>query len=57
MRYDLVSDTNLGTPVEAWRLYRFTNIVAFPPDNGLLLSPIPGEAMRFFSIRAYPALP
>jgi len=56
-RYDLVSGTSLAAPVAGWTAYRLTNLVAFPPENSLLLSPIPEDANRFFSIRAYPAQP
>jgi hypothetical protein len=57
MRYDLLSDTNLATPIATWPVYKLTNLMAFPPENSLLLSPLPKEANRFFSIRAYPAQP
>ncbi|MCX6923951.1 MAG: hypothetical protein NT154_12195, partial [Verrucomicrobia bacterium] len=57
MRYDLLSNTNLATPIATWPVYQLTNLMAFPPENSLLLSPIPKEANRFFSIRAYPAQP
>jgi len=57
MRYDLLSDTNLATPIATWPVYKLTNLMAFPPENSLLLSPIPQGANRFFSIKAYPAQP
>ena len=58
MSYTLLSNTDLSTPVATWPIYRgLQNLIATPPENSLLLSPIPPESRRFFSIMASPAQP
>jgi len=57
MRYDLVSHTNLDVPVATWPAYKITNLIGSPPENTIELSPIPKEARRFFSLKAYPDSP
>ena len=58
LSYTLLSNTDLSTPVATWPIYRgLQNLIATPPENSLLLSPIPPESRRFFSIMASPAQP
>jgi hypothetical protein len=53
LRYALLSDTDLSNPVATWPVYDgHENIDATPPENFLLLSPIPVDSRRFFSVRA-----
>jgi hypothetical protein len=53
LSYDLLSETDLSTPTSTWSVYDgYENIPATPPENVLLLSPIPVEPRRFFSVRA-----
>ncbi len=53
LSYDLLSETDLTTPTATWPVYDgHENIPATPPENSLLLSPIPVESRRFFSVRA-----
>lgn len=55
LQYALLSDTDLANPIATWSIYDgHEDIAATPPENALLLSPIPEGGRRFFSVQAEP---